>query len=249
MEQPRQFTAQQFTPDQSGTQASGQNDHESRFSFGDAADAMHAAADAATNAATSMAGQFGSTAAPAPSPDSDMPLLSSDEFVIRDYRCSAIKHPRVTGFLTVTNRRIIFHGRSAASRIVREIPIGQVDGFDSFYGMNVRIGRIILGALLVIGGLMAFVPMPPLALGLIVVGVLLIAGSFSRNYYLTIRIGDPGGRFELGSGPETLLGNRSMYALASDPGPDVDAMLSELGALVNDIKSGDRAAIDRWGTR
>lgn len=243
MTQPTQ-PAQPTQPTQPAQPAQPIQQQPAQFSFDDAANTARKGAESAFNAVNNFSGT--TTAAPG-DPNDGMPVLSAGEFVVRHYQCSAIKHPRVNGFLTLTNRRLIFHGKSSSSRIVRDIPIDQVDGFDSFYGMNLKIFRIIIGVIAVIAGLVMLATFMPWSLLLILLGIVLVITGIKRSYYLTVRVGDPGGRFELGSAPESMVGNGSVYALASDPGPDVDRMLGELGALLIDLKSGDPQAIERWG--
>ena len=180
------------------------------------------------------------------------PILAENEKVVRQYQCSNIKRPRCTGYLTVTNKRILFQAKAATSRVAKEVVLDSVSGLDCYYGLNINIGGIILGALLVIFGLFALFSdgrgsLAPVGLILIALGVVLIVFSIRKSFFLSIFSSKANGSpISLGAGARSLVGNGALYALVSEPTADTDRMLNELGALVQDLQTLGDHAIDKW---
>lgn len=102
-------------------------------------------------------------------------ILSDNEKEVTTYRCSELKFPPCTGFLTVTNKRVVFHGvstslgngflegllssgpgQSANSRIVNEVKIDSISGLNCFYGAKVNFMRAFFGVLVAILSLICF---------------------------------------------------------------------------------------------
>jgi len=72
-------------------------------------------------------------------------LSEPEEKVVRSYRCIKLKRwfvPPTTGFLTVTNKRVIFHstGRSLSgqSLLISEMPLNDVAGLRVYEGLSVN---------------------------------------------------------------------------------------------------------------
>ena len=177
-------------------------------------------------------------------------VLAENEKVVRQYQCSNTKQPRCTGYLTVTNKRILFQAQAATSRIAKEVVLDSVSGLDCYYGLNINIGNIILGALLVIFGLFALFindSLAPVGLILIALGVVLIVSSIRKSFFLSIFSSKANGSpISLGAGARSLVGNGALYALVSEPTADTDRMLNELGALVQDLQTLGDHAIEKW---
>lgn len=89
---------------------------------------------------------------------------------VKTYHCTQLKFPPCAGYLTVTNKRLVFHGfssglggsfleglfRSAGndtgtnSRIVNEVKIDSVSGLNTFYGAKINTLKFILGCILLV---------------------------------------------------------------------------------------------------
>lgn len=185
-------------------------------------------------------------------PRSGSLVLAENEKVVRQYQCSNIKRPRCTGYLTVTNKRILFQARAATSRVSKEVVLDSVSGLDCYYGMNINIGGIILGALLALLGLFFLFgegrdSIVPVGLVLLALGVVLIIFSIRKSFFLSIFSSKANGSpISLGAGARTLAGNGALYALVSEPTADTDRMLNELGALVQDLQTLGDHAIEKW---
>ena len=177
-------------------------------------------------------------------------ILAENEKVVRQYQCSDIKRPRCSGYLIVTNKRLLFQGKGTTSRISKEVVLDSVSGLDCYYGMNINIPGIILGVLLALCSFMLFGGGGQLVFpGLIVLalGVLLVVSSFQKSFCLSVYSSKANGSpITVGTGPKTLAGNGALYTLASAPTPDTDRMLDELGALVQDLQTLGDHAIEKW---
>ena len=173
-------------------------------------------------------------------------VLAENEKVVRRYQCSNIKRPRCQGYLTVTNKRIIFSGKATTSRINKEVVLDSVSGLDCYCGMNVDIGTIIWGVLLVLLGIFLMtLGDEAIFFGLLfmLVGVLLVIASFHKSFNQSVHSSKASGTpINIGEGARSLLGNGALYSLSSEPTSDTDRMLNELGALVQDLQTlGDHA--------
>lgn len=177
-------------------------------------------------------------------------VLAENEQVVRQYQCSNVKRPRCVGYLTVTNKRILFQGKAATSRIAKEVVLDSVSGLDCYYGLNINVGGIILGVILALAGLFLLMSNGDMAIwGLlaIVLGVLCIIGSIQKSFFLSIFSSKANGSpISIGAGARTLAGNGALYSLMSEPTPDTDRMLNELGALVQDLQTLGDHAIEKW---
>lgn len=192
---------------------------------------------------------------PASRPAANM-CLAENEKVVRQYQCTDIRHPKAAGYLAVTNKRVIFYGRGSSSRVVKEVVLDSVSGIDCFYGMDIRLGRLIFGVILAILGIVLksviddtfyFGSYGTSALLLTVIGVLLVALSLRKCFYLSIFSSKANGSpISIGGQPRSVIGNGALYSLSSRPTQDTDRMLSELGALIQDLQTMGDHAVDKW---
>lgn len=103
-------------------------------------------------------------------------LFSENEQEVKTYHCTQLRFPPCAGYLTVTNKRLIFHGFSAGfgnsimekvfnssnvetgtnSRIVNEVKIDSISGLNTFYGAKINAGKFILGIALLILAIVLF---------------------------------------------------------------------------------------------
>ena len=177
-------------------------------------------------------------------------LLAENERIVRQYQCSNVKRPKCTGYLTVTNKRVLFQAKAATSRISKEVVLDSVSGLDCYYGLNINVFGILLGIIMVLGGLaLLFVAeemvFPEILL--IVLGGIVIYVSLQKCFFLSIFSSKANGSpISLGAGARTLVGNGALYALVSEPTADTDRMINELGALVQDLQTLGDHAIDKW---
>lgn len=175
--------------------------------------------------------------------------MAEGEKVVRKYHCSNIKRPRCEGYLTVTNKRIVFEGKAAGSRIAKEVAIDSVSGLDSYYGRNISVLGIIFGVIFCIAGIVLMtghmnklIPLLAIVLGAIII-YFSIKPCFFLNIFSSKATSAP---ISLGGGPKTMVGNGALYTLVSLPTSETDRMLNELGAIITDLQTLGDHAIEKW---
>lgn len=198
-------------------------------------------------------------------------VLSPEEKEVVTYHCSRLRKPKSDGHLTVTNNRVIFHGWGSGSRIVQEVDLTSISGLSTFYGS--RLNRLLLfvgGISLLAAALMfinpvfaesvpdiyyyqprlsAFEQVMNWALPILfsIIGLVCLRNCYRRAFHLQIFSSQANGSpISVGAGPNGLLGNTAALSLIAEPTNQTDAMMLELGSLIQDLKKlGDRA-IPRW---
>jgi hypothetical protein len=74
-------------------------------------------------------------------------ILSEKETIVKTYHCTTLQKPAGEGYLTVTNKRVVFHGHGESgggkSKLVSEVPIEQVSGINVYYGNGTKTNFII----------------------------------------------------------------------------------------------------------
>lgn len=185
--------------------------------------------------------------------DPSMPNLSDDEYEIASYLCSRLKFPKCEGRVTVTNKRLVFHGAGRSffnNRIVQEVEIREVRGISSYYGLNIYWGKLFFGILLTLMGIGMFSTMSQsysyyggsssnsdlLMFLVLAVGIYLIVSAFRKAYFLTVYTRAMSAGIEIGNGANTLVGNSAAFAIVGEPNRETDKMMKELGALVMEIQ-------------
>jgi hypothetical protein len=199
------------------------------------------------------------------------PLLSRGEVIIKNYHCSKMINPRCNGYLSVTNRRVVFHGYAKHSCIVQEFKVGNVAGISAFYGrVYLKLVVVIaIGALLYAGycfffatnsGIVEFLSLIIQAnltwmirykidvIGMVILaGVLLYFFSWRPTFVLKIYSSQAtSAPITLGEGYGTPWGSRALQTLTGYPTAETGQMIRELGILVQDIQTYHDKAIDMW---
>lgn len=187
--------------------------------------------------------------------DSDEGLIAAEQEV-RTYECTRLRFPKCIGLLTVTNRRIIFHGvdRRRRSRIVNEIKLDGVNGLHSFYGHRLSLWRLILGVLALLVGIAffkldwGFFRSLTIVGGIIflLIGVFFLWKCYVRVFFLKIFAAQTSSPIEIGQGYGSLGGNNALFSMRAAPTAQTDAMMLELGAMVSDLQVKGDEAIAKW---
>ena len=197
-------------------------------------------------------------------------ILADGEQVIRSYACADlitgffIFKSKVHGYLTVTNKRMLYEAEGSRSRISMEAPIDSIGGIKTTSGININIHRIIVGIILCLISFFCFylsgqisqfsyssgsggVQAALIGFVCILSGVFLIVSCFRRSYSLVVNSNKVTGvAVSSGEGIQSRFGNAAIFALAAEPTEMTEQMQRELGALVQDIQQlGDRA-IQKW---
>lgn len=175
-------------------------------------------------------------------------ILSDGEVVIRDYVCADIRSPRCMGYLTVTNKRVLFNGEGSGSRIAQQAWIDGVTGVTAYYGRDIQISMVVGGALLLLCSPFAAMVNPLVLFLFMGLGILLIiVGLMQKCFKLSIHSSNyTGNSISFGSGPTNMLGNAALLSLTGGPTVDTNKMMDELGALIQDLQTQGDLAIKKW---
>lgn len=184
------------------------------------------------------------------------------EVEVRSYLCSDIYTPSCKGYLTVTNKRVIFQGVASGSRVNQETWLDGISGINTFYGKDINISQIIKSIVIMIVGLIVMMVGSgsssydgssgsgiSLLIGLVFLGlgiaqlVLAFQNCFILNIYSSKTTGSS---ISVGTAPQNMLGNGALYTLKSRPTVDTDRMIDELGALIQDLQTFGDQAITKW---
>jgi len=197
-------------------------------------------------------------------------VLTEEEKIVRTYLCSRLRFPSCDGYLTVTNRRVIFHGYGGDSRIVDEVPLDSVSAISTFYGTKIKIGQIITGAAFAIGSLITFAMVNSssrsgsffgvnvnnggtnsiavlFGFALLISGVVLLAMSIKRAFVLKIYSSSANNSpIDIGSGPGGLVGNSALFSVVAQPTKQTNQMMLELGAMISDLQRLGDHGVEQW---
>lgn len=190
------------------------------------------------------------------------------EVEVRTYLCSDIYSPSSKGYLTVTNKRVIFQGMSSGSRVNQETWLDGVSGIDAFYGKDINTSKIIRSIVLMIIGLIVMMAGSSsasydgmgggsgsgisLIIGLLFLGlgILQLVLAFQNCFILSIYSSKTiGCSISIGSAAQNMIGNGALYTLKSRPTVDTDRMINELGALIQDLQTYGNQAVVKWKKR
>ena len=161
-----------------------------------------------------------------------------------------VQYETYRGILYITNRRIIFQGDAATSRVNKEVVLDSVSGLDCYYGTNIRFSGILFGAIFALVGLyFLFNDRGSVGMALLslVIAAVIILLSIRKTFYLSVWSSKASGTpINIGQGATSLFGNGALYSLIGAPTAETDRMLSELGALIQDLQTLGDHAIEKW---
>ncbi len=178
-----------------------------------------------------------------------LPKLMENEVVVQNYQCCDLVLPRVEGFLTATNQRLIFHASGGNSQVNQSVAIESIGGIDAFYGMQLKWGLIIFGIIFILSSFSLFRATYSALAGLIllVIGGFMLYRGIRRCFYLSIYSKtQPGSPISIGEGAKGLLGSSALYSLRCQPTTDTDRMITQIGAVIKDIQTLGDLAVEKW---
>ena len=173
-----------------------------------------------------------------------LPALSEGEQVVRSYHC--IKKGLIfqaNGYLTATNRRILFQGHSMFTKANTEVPLDAVSVINSgvvkFSFLHILIALSFFVSTYIYGRDVAW-----MGIGLFFAGVVFIVLAFWPRCSLSIKVSN-------NSGPppvllNALLRNKSSFELKGRPGRDTFIMMRELGAMIIDLQKLGDLGVRKW---
>jgi len=173
--------------------------------------------------------------------------FATDEVLVRSYHCSTLRFPKCDGYLSVTSRRVIFHGRADDSKIVHEVPLDAVSGVSTFYG-SVLLGKRLLLGLIAIAIAAVAIHWDYEVVGFVgvVIGVVLIALCYRKSFHLQVYSSKASASpIKVGEGAGGG-GISAMYAIEARPTYETKNMMSDLGAMVLDLQTLGDLGIEKW---
>lgn len=171
------------------------------------------------------------------------------EVPVRQYYCSRLRIPRCNGYLTVTNKRLIFQGKTVtgSSRISQEIPIDSVGAIYCGYGTFVRWLLMLLSVLMLVASIWIAVDEDEIYLLGLIPAALFFFLSLRKTFTLKIMSAKAVGEgISVGMGGSGIIGSRANFAVIGFAADDTDKMLRELGAMVQDLQTMGDMAVEEW---
>ena len=184
--------------------------------------------------------------------------LAENEQVVREYTATRMDRPKADGYLLVTNRRIIFVSEAQAvggrSVLVRDTCISDVSGMTGYVGKGISISRVIFIVIVALIGVVFTFTFLPFFVFLAVPAYMTwrLFASQGKEIFLVINArGQSESPVSLvaqqSSGIFGLFGSHARLAgVVLGPGPDVEQVIQEIGALVLDLQSLGDLALERW---
>ena len=186
--------------------------------------------------------------------------LVKDEKMVRTYHCTTYGLIRKKeGYITVTNKRVIFESVDTTSRVANEVVLDGVTGFRNYYGLSISpallVTAFILGmsAVSLFGTGLNFYGGNPFILPSII--MLMIAGAcgffaFKRSVVVSVFSSKASGTpICIGESPRSMIGNGALYTMVGKPTEDTGTMIREIGAMVQDLQTRGDHAIEDWVIR
>lgn len=182
-------------------------------------------------------------------------VLAENEKRIKTYHCTNMDNPVAKGYLTITNKRVMFHATGSAGEFYEDAHIDSVSGVATSYGSTTNPLKIILGLIMLAASLVLFSAVGRFGNPPIYITTALVSGFLatlllftSRNQYFYLNIMSSGGTSAISvrcdSNNISKFGNLAGVFLAKTAKPTnaTYLMTSELGSLIMDIKIlGDKA--------
>jgi hypothetical protein len=186
-------------------------------------------------------------------------VCSPEEKHVKTYKCTQMIFPKCIGYLSVTNKRLIYHSHSRDSRIVDEVQLNTVTGIRSFYGSKINYIMLVLGIVCSLFALRNIFSLnrswsPSLDILMALVLGVAAAAMFYFCYRKTFRLlvfssGATGTPIAVGEGFGNLGGNSALLSLTATPTEETDQMMRELGCVVGDLQTMGDLAIERWARK
>lgn len=197
-------------------------------------------------------------------------ILADGETLIRSYEASHLDHPKATGYLIATNRRLMFIGESSGaigeSVMHREVNIVHVNGLYAYYDTGKSFGILIFAAILTLIFILLAFASPVFIVGLLWPAYIVykfFTNPTGRNAQMQVAIMADGaqsspisfGQINEGGLLSRIMGlfgasgNNAWMSVIAGPGRDAAVLVRELGALVLDIQTLGDHALEKWNER
>ncbi len=183
-------------------------------------------------------------------------LLSEGETEIRRYYCAKFRYsafmPPIDGVLTVTNKRILYEAKARNNEVLMESPIDKVGGMKIFYSTSLNFGLLGGGAILLILAVVLFFTLYStikyvLPIAFLLLGAVMIAMGIKKPYQLVIYSSGAGTEgITIGSVKNTNTPGPNLMSLQAEATRDTTRMVTELGALIQDVQQMGDGALEKW---
>lgn len=194
-------------------------------------------------------------------------VLGDGEKRIKSYYCTKFVRPSAKGYLTVTNKRVIFHSEGHDTEAYDDIHIDNISGVSTSYGKTISFMKIFLAIIF------SFIAIGSLVVGNItknsffqqnrgigsqyILSMLIFGGLAAflfiknKNQYFTFSIlsGSSQPAIQIYSSTDGGFARKIIGAFISTnpvPTPITPNMAKELGALIMDVKTLGDHAIQKW---
>ena len=178
-------------------------------------------------------------------------VLSKNEVEIKTYCCTTFEKPFAKGYITVTNKRVMFYAFGQSSKRFSEVYINKITGVSSYYGTGHNIGYLkSLVIPILIAGIGQFLDSLMIA-GVGILGVLYCIVSYIFRKELQYRFsiiaeGSDSSPISIGAISGELTGQGAAIATQVIPTGQAHIMMKELGAMILDLKNLGDHAISIW---
>ncbi len=180
-------------------------------------------------------------------------LLSENEVEVKEYHCTTMGKSKGEGFVTITNKRVIYHGYGDNSRMLSEIHIEKITGVRTYYGKGYNIKQIVLGVIMILISIAAVSffrsVINPVTIVLSILGIIMILNSKEVAYCFGISA-DGGNMSPVAIGgmgnEQNLTGQGAGLSIVAMPTEQTRIMMKELGAIILDFKNLGDYALEKW---
>lgn len=189
--------------------------------------------------------------------------LSENEVRIRTYHSTTLKRPKGEGYLTVTNKRVVFHGTGSSfggkSKLISEVAIETICGISAYFGRGFRIPLLILSIISGLVTLGVFGEALDDGDGEVFVAALVGVFFTALFFYLARQVtynfsifssGASGTPINFGNGifgsRYSLTGSGAAMTVFAEPTGETEKLMHELGAIIMDFKTMGDHAIKKW---
>lgn len=181
--------------------------------------------------------------------------LSEKEVEVRTYHCTTLEKPKAEGYVTVTNKRVIYHGHGHSSFMHSEVHMDKITGVRNYFGLGYNKKKIMNGIILILISIWLFVLGQDFdgsrVAGFItlIIAVILLLKSKEVSYNFAIAAeGGNSSAVQIGymANASELTGQGAGISINAAPTKETKEMMRELGAIILDFQSLGDQAIKKW---
>lgn len=178
-------------------------------------------------------------------------VLSKNEVEIKTYCCTTFEKPFAKGYITVTNKRLMFYAFGQSSKRFSEVYINKITGVNSYYGTGHDIGYLKMIVLPILIWIIGKIFESYITKSIAILGVIYCVISYIFRKQLQYRFsiiaeGSDSAPISIGAVGGELTGQGAAIATQVIPTGQAHIMMKELGAMILDLKNLGDHAITIW---